>query len=250
MSNTALATIYRGYADEWARIWNLKLREHKIDIERAMLFGMKGSQGGVQYSDGIAGSIIKSGTANIVNDGSQLSYNEKKSYLKSFQKSEMTYDALLADFEVIFDPARGGASSKLALASLPVMSHFNKLGDGSFISESLDNGAGANNPNRYMFGKSEGAFGHKVLKVDTIHGDMTMVKEPLFRANYSGYLCLVDLDHVAYRPLVGNGYNRDTSITTNVQQADEDLRKDLILTEAGLEVSLPETHALLHLEDA
>ena len=168
-------------------------------------------------------------------------------YLNSNFKS---YDALLADFEVIFDPARGGASSKLALASLPVMSHFNKLGDGSFISESLDNGAGANNPNRYMFGKSEGAFGHKVLKVDTIHGDMTMVKEPLFRANYSGYLCLVDLDHVAYRPLVGNGYNRDTSITTNVQQADEDLRKDLILTEAGLEVSLPETHALLHLEDA
>ena len=65
------------------------LGEHKIDIERAMLFGMKGSQGGVQYSDGIAGSIIKSGTANIVNDGSQLSYNEKKSYLKSFQKSLM-----------------------------------------------------------------------------------------------------------------------------------------------------------------
>jgi hypothetical protein len=251
MSNTALATIYRGYADEWARIWNLKLREHKIDIERAMLFGMKGSQGGVQYSDGIAGSIIKSGTANIVNDGSQLSYNEKKSYLKSFQKSEMTYDALLGDFEVIFDPARGGASSKLALASLPVMSHFNKLGDGGFVDASMGSANnGARLANRYNFDKAEGAFGHKVLKVDTIHGDLTLVKEPLFRANYSGYLCLVDLDHVAYRPLVGNGYNRDTSITTNVQQADEDLRKDLILTEAGLEVSLPETHALLHLEDA
>ena len=251
MSNTALATIYRGYADEWARIWNLKLREHKIDFERAMLFGMKGSQGGVQYSDGIAGSIIKSGTANIVNDGSQLSYNEKKSYLKSFQKSEMTYDALLGDFEVIFDPARGGASSKLALASLPVMSHFNKLGDGGFVDASMGSAnGGARLANRYNFDKGEGAFGHKVLKVDTIHGDLTLVKEPLFRANYSGYLCLVDLDHVAYRPLVGNGYNRDTSITTNVQQADEDLRKDLILTEAGLEVSLPETHALLHLEDA
>ena len=245
MSNTALATIYRGYADEWARIWNLKLREHKIDIERAMLFGMKGSQGGVQYTDGIAGSIIKSGTANIIDDGSQLSYNEKKSYLKSYSQAEMTYDELLQDFEVIFDPARGGASSKLALASLPVMSHFNKLGDGGFVDASI---GGSGLANRYNFDKGEGAFGHKVLKVDTIHGDMTMVKEPLFRANYSGYLCLIDLDHVAYRPLVGNGYNRDTSITTNVQQADEDLRKDLILTEAGLEVSLPETHALLHLE--
>ena len=35
MTNTARATVYRGYADEWQRIWNLKLREHKVDIERA-----------------------------------------------------------------------------------------------------------------------------------------------------------------------------------------------------------------------
>ena len=248
MSNTALATIYRGYADEWARIWNLKLREHKIDIERAMLFGMKGSQGGVQYTDGIAGSIVKNaavavGGSQVTQGDASLSYTEKKSFIKSFTASQMTYDALLGDFEVIFDPARGGASSKLALASLPVMSHFNKLGDGGFVDSST-----ASSQARYNFDKAEGAFGHKVLKIDTIHGDMTLVKEPLFRANYSGYMCLVDLDHVAYRPLVGNGYNRDTSITTNVQQADEDLRKDLILTEAGLEVSLPETHALLHLE--
>ena len=104
------------------------------------------------------------------------------------------------------------------------------------------------NLSKYNIDSSTGSFGHKVMKVDTIHGDMTLVKEPLFRSNYSGYLALVDLDHVSYRPLVGNGMNRDTSITTNVQQADEDLRKDMILTEAGLEVSLPETHALLHLE--
>ena len=86
------------------------------------------------------------------------------------------------------------------------------------------------------------------MKIDTIHGDMTLVKEPLFRGISKQFLCLVDLDHVSYRPLVGNGVNRDTSITTNVQQADEDLRKDMILTEAGLEVSLPETHALINLE--
>ena len=30
MTNTARATVYRGYADEWDRIWNLKLREHKV----------------------------------------------------------------------------------------------------------------------------------------------------------------------------------------------------------------------------
>ena len=86
------------------------------------------------------------------------------------------------------------------------------------------------------------------MKIDTIHGDLTLVKEPLFRGFSAGFMMMVDLDHCSYRPLVGNGVNRDTSITTNVQQADEDLRKDMILTEAGLEVTLPETHALINLE--
>jgi hypothetical protein len=52
----------------------------------------------------------------------------------------------------------------------------------------------------------------------------------------------VDLGSVSYRPLVGNGLNRDTYIETNVQSPDEDSRKDQILTEAGLEVCLPESH--------
>ena len=244
MSNTARATVYRGYEDEWARLWNLKLREHKVDIERAMLFGQRGSAGGIQYTDGIVGSTIAEGYANIVNDGTVLSYNEGKPYYKSNTAAEWTYDDMLSDFEVIFDPARGGSSSKLALASLPVISHFNKVGDGGFIDGSLLNSSGA----AYNHNASKGAFGHMVTKVDTIHGDITLVKEPLFRGFSAGFMQLVDLDHVSYRPLVGNGVNRDTSITTNVQQADEDLRKDMILTEAGLEVSLPETHALINLE--
>lgn len=33
LSNTAIATVFRGYASEWARIWALKLREHKADEE-------------------------------------------------------------------------------------------------------------------------------------------------------------------------------------------------------------------------
>ena len=61
-------------------------------------------------------------------------------------------------------------------------------------------------------------------------------------------MMIVDMGQVAYRPLVGNGVNRDTHIITNVQQSDEDLRKDMILTEAGLEITLPETHALYNFE--
>ncbi len=238
MSNTARATVYRGYADEWARLWNLKLREHKVDIERAMLFGMRGSQGGTQYTEGIVGHILQNGTN--TGGGALAAYAEDTPYLGGWATSEMTYDNLLGAFEVMYDPARGGSSNKLCLASLPVISHFNKLG--GFVDQSFS-GEG-----RYNFAKSEGSFGHKIMKIETVHGDCTIVKEPLFRNNSSGIMCFVDLDHVSYRPLVGNGVNRDTSITTNVQQADEDLRKDMILTEAGLEVSLPETHAVINIE--
>ena len=244
MTNTSRATVYRGYADEWQRIWNLKLREHKVDIERAMLFGMRGSTNSIQYTDGIAGHIIANSQGQLA-DEATVSYTEDKGYLKTITAANWTYDDMLSDFEVIFDPARGGGSSKLALASLPVISHFNKLGNNSFVDASM---GVSNSPHRYNFEKSNGVFGHKIMKVETIHGDISMVKEPLFRGQSAGFLCLVDLDHVAYRPLVGNGINRDTAITTNVQQADEDLRKDLILTEAGLEVTLPETHALIHLQ--
>ena len=245
MSNTARATVYRGYSDEWQRIWNLKLREHKVDIERAMLFGMQASVGGVQYTDGITGHIMANGQSQTIEDSEQLVYTEGQAYLKTVEAGSLSYDTLLKDLEVVFDPARGGSSAKLALCSLPVISLFNKLGDGvGFIGDTINGGA------RYNFDASQGSFGHKVMKVETVHGDLSLVKEPLFRGMSGEFMCMVDLDHVSYRPLVGNGMNRDTSITTNVQQADEDLRKDMILTEAGLEVSLPETHALFNFEEA
>ena len=245
MSNTARATVYRGYADEWQRIWNLKLREHKIDIERAMLYGMRGSANSINYTDGIAGHIIANSQSQANVDGSQVSYTEDKAYLKSVTAAEWSYDDLLSDLEVIFDPARGGSQAKLALASLPVISHFNKLS--GFMDSSMAVASDAASI-AYNFEKSQGSFGHRIMKVETVHGDLSLVKEPLFRGQAAGFMCMVDLDHVSYRPLVGNGVNRDTSIQTNVQAADEDLRKDMILTEAGLEVSLPETHALINLE--
>ena len=244
MSNTARATQYRGYADEWQRIWNLKLREHKIDIERSMLFGQRASVGGVQYTEGIVGHIIAEGGTPPV-DAVQLSYSEGKAYHKSIADGSVTYDNLLSDLEVVFDPARGGSSSKLALCSLPVISLFNKMGDGGFIDKSMESTTA-----QYMIERAQGSFGHKVMKIDTVHGEIALVKEPLFRGLASTFMALVDLDHVSYRPLVGNGINRDTAIQTNVQASDEDLRKDMILTEAGLEVSLPETHALFNFEGA
>ena len=246
MSNTSIATRYRGYENEWQRIWNLKLREHKVDIERAMLFGQRASVSSINYSEGIVGHIVKNATANI--DDSALSYTSGAPYFRSSAAAEFTYDRLLSDFEVVYDPARGGSSNKLALASLPVITYFNKFG-GTFLDQTV-NAGNVENFARYNIAEKQGNFGHSIMEVNTVHGTMSLVKEPLFRGFADSYLCLCDMSNIAYRPLVGNGLNRDTSITTNVQQADEDLRKDLILTEAGLEVALPESHFLINIEGA
>ena len=96
------------------------MREHKVDIERAMLFGMRGSQNGIQYSEGIVGHILKNGTNSGA--GAIGSYSSGAPYLMGWATSETTYDNLLGAFEVMYDPARGGSASKLCLASLPVES--------------------------------------------------------------------------------------------------------------------------------
>ena len=243
LTNTAIATRYRGYENEFDRIWAQKLREHKVDIERAMLFGQKARVNGVQYTEGLVGHIVKN--VNPITDNSAFSYDSGNAYYRSVAQSELTYDRLLADLEVIFDPARGGASEKLVLASLPVITFFNKMGDGAFIDASVGH---ANGPYRVNMDNVSGQFGHQLMEINTIHGSMFLVKEPLFRGIASGFMLMADMSKLAYRPLVGNGLNRDTQIMTNVQAADEDLRKDMIMTEAGLEITLPECHALYNVE--
>jgi hypothetical protein len=258
MSNTAIATRYRGYANEWERIWAMKLREHKVDIERALLFGQKARVSSIQYTEGVVGHILKNGVAQI--GDADLSYTSGQPYFRSVADSELTYDRLLSDMEVMFDPARGGASEKLVLAGLPVISFFNKLGKDSFLSSSLSYNKNAaematptapgtnSSPHRMNMQERNGAFGHKVFTIETVHGTMHLVKEPLFRGMTSNFMAMIDMSQIAYRPLVGNGINRDTAIMSNIQNADEDLRKDMILTEAGLEITLPESHSLYNVE--
>jgi hypothetical protein len=242
ITNTAFATNMRGVANEFDRVRAQKMREHKIDIERAMLFNQKSRTGGIQYTEGLVGNIIKNSTV-VDRSSAELSYQSGKAYFGSYAQSELTYDALLADFEVLFDPARGGSNERLALASLPVISYFNKMGNNSFADLSTTG-------SQYQMNmeKMDGAFGHKLMEINTVHGSVYMVKEPLFRGHSSSLMLMADMSKLYYRPLVGNGLNRDTLVEENVQAADEDLRKDMITTEAGLEVCLPESHYLINVE--
>ena len=234
-SGTSMATRYRGEADEFRRIWSDKLMEHKMDIEHAMLFGV-----GEADESSSAGPIRK--TWGI------LPYTQQ--YGKNFEfyydgASKATYDDFVDAMEEYFAPESGAVGDKLVLASRKVISFFNKLGADSFLGNTVGSSA-----YKFDLQNIQGAFGHQVTKVNTIFGNLHFVQEPLLRGLYEDYAIAIDLKNVAYRPLIGQGQNRDTHVMTNIQGNDEDGRRDMALTEAGLEISLPETHALMTFKDA
>ena len=228
-SGTAMATRYRGHANEYQRIWRDKLMEHKMDIEHSMLFGI-----------GKSAASEASGTNALRYSWGILPYTEQYGKIYNMSYSASGYDAFLDAMEDFFAPESGNSGNKLVLASRKVITYLNKLGSGSFLNNSV-----GSSQYRLDVQNVKGSFGHQVTVVNTIYGNLHFVAEPLFRGMWEDYCVAVDMSNLAYRPLSGNGKSRDTFIETNIQTPGLDGRKDQIITEAGLEISLPETHAIL-----
>ena len=226
-SGTSLATEYRGIKNEFQRIWQDKLMEHKMDIEQAMLFGYGASSN-------------ETGGAPVRQTWGIVPYTNTYGKVYNMSYSSSGYDAFLDAMEDFFAPESGNSGNKLVLASRKVITYLNKLGNGSFMNNSV-----GSSQYRLDVANVPGSFGHNVTVVNTIFGNLHFVAEPLLRGPWEDYCVCVDLKNVAYRPLVGNGVSRDTFIETNVQDNGVDGRTDQIITEGGLEISLPETHAVL-----
>ena len=230
-SGTSLATEYRGIKNEFQRIWTDKLMEHKMDIEQAMLFG---------YGRTTAAQEAVGGGAPVRHSWGILPYTEANGKVYNMTYESSGYDAFLDAMEDFFAPESGNSGNKLVLASRKVISYLNKLGTTGFLQNSVGSSS-----YRLDVNTIPGAFGHQVTVVNTIFGNLHFVAEPLLRGPWENYCVAVDMGNVAYRPLVGNGVSRDTFIETNVQANGIDGRQDQIITEGGLEISLPETHAIL-----
>lgn len=243
-SGTSLATRYRGDANEYMRVYQEKLMEHKMDIENALLFGY----GSVSNNDGSTDAVRK--TWGI------LPYTEIYGRVKTFTYASSGYDDFVDAMSDIFDAESGAGGSKMVLASRSIMNWLNKLGGSSFLGNTMASGVGTgasgagagvtSSPYGVSIDKGQSLFnGVNVTQVDTLYGTLNFVMEPLLRGPWANHAIVVDLNNVAYRPLAGNGESRDTQIITNIQNNDVDGRRDMILTEAGLEIQLPETHAIL-----
>jgi len=224
MNNTDRATVLKYEGNEWARIWKEKLIEHKYDIEQALLFGTQTSNGGVNYTQGAVDWIGTYGNA------FSLDINTK------------TQDDFLDDLSAYLDPRYNANKANVFFCNTSVYNWLHKLG--GYFNNNLNIGANFNADFAVMGKKN--VLGLSTTNIATPYGDMNVVRN-VHLDGTNVKLLGVNMSYCKYRPLVGNGINRDTSIYVGVQTLENsgvDRRVDQILTEAGMQWEMPEAHAV------
>jgi hypothetical protein len=222
MTNTARATVLKYEGSEWARVWKEKLVEHKWDIETSLLFGKQDdtnitTEGAVDYILGYGNSF-------------NLDINTK------------TSDDFLDDMSAYMDPRYNSQSANVYFCNTAVWNWLHKMG--GYFKNNLEISSNFRS-DIAMTGKKK-VFGVDISTFSTPYGDMNVARNIHLDTSHVKMIG-VDMKHCAYRPLVGNGVNRDTSVYVGVQTLENsgvDRRVDLILTEAGMEWSMPEAHAV------
>jgi len=222
MTNTARATVLKYDANEWARVWKSKLVEHKWDIENSILFGAQSdthytTQGAVDY---------------VLNYGNQF----------SLDTATKTADDFLDDMSNYLDPRYNNSTATVFFVNTAVYNWMHKLG--GYFKNNLEVSSNFR-ADFAMTGKKK-VMGVDITTFSTPYGDMNVARN-IHLDGTDVKMIGLNMKYCAWRPLVGNGVNRDTSVYVGVQTLENsgiDRRVDLILTEGGMEFSMPECHAI------
>lgn len=207
ISGTSSSERMRGI-NERTRLQNKYGTEHAVDLERMFLFGEPKEDLSKQLTgDGplrTSGGVLHFCTENRVDFG-----------------GTPTEPAFVEALEMAF---RYGSENKLALCSprwLSVIEMWAK--------------------NKLEMVPRNRTYGIAVRRYLSTHGTLDLVKHHLLEGEvYGGYMIILDMDNVEYRPLEG----RDTKLRLNIGDPDRDGFLDEYLTEAGFEIRLPKTHAV------
>ena len=236
MNNTDRATVLKYEGNEWARIWKEKLIEHKWDIENSLLFSSQATTSGVNTTQGAVDFISSYGNA------------------FALDLATKSQDSFLDDMSALLDPRYNNANATVFFCSTAVYNWLHKL-SGYFANNlgmvkpgtatPADGASSMGRADMALAGRKK-VFGIDVTTISTVYGDMNVVRNVHLDGTDVKMLG-INMKYCSYRPLVGNGINRDTSVYVGVQTLENsgvDRRVDQILTEAGMEWCCPETHAI------
>ena len=223
MDNTTRATVLKYEGNEWARVWREKLIEHKWDIETSILFGAQYKSSNEWYTQGAVDYITSYG--NVF----PLAHASK------------TQDDFLDDMSNFLDPRYNNANATLFFCDTATFNWLHKLS--GYFQNNLQQSPNLR-ADMSITGKKK-VFGVDITVISTPYGDMNVARN-VHLDSHPVKLLACNMRYCSYRPLVGNGLNRDTAIYVGIQTLENsgvDRRVDLIQTEAGMEFQMPEAHA-------
>lgn len=191
---------------ERKRLRRRKALEHRLELERTMLFGeLKDDQPARRRT-----------TRGI------MSFVEEGGNVYDFQGNRGLTEE---EFELVCEMAfQYGSDKKLLVACPRIISQINQISAGKLTTE-----------------VGQKTYGVRIQKYLSAHGELNIVVSKTFSHGYDGMGLIVDMGHIYYRPLVGC----DTKLDINLQENDRHGWLDEYWTEFGVEVHLPKAHTLI-----
>ena len=240
VTGTLLQAALRGESSELSRLREMKNQEHKMQKEKAFLFGTRvGGTGmtgtamaddanrtdadgkGIRSTYGILSALEKYGTTT----GDDQSV---------FTASEATYkySTFVDDMEKIFQyvPTSG---VKRAFCGAGALGYWSKMAGGSTFSNQSGWTVNLGDMKRDALG-----FNYKVL--ETPHGMLQLIPTPALRGNYNKHMLIVDEDNLFHSQYRAPMYQ--TNIKTDNGY---DGVKDQYFSDEGVGISLIESHNLI-----
>ena len=247
ISNTLQAVkLYGG--EELAKLRYRKAIQHKVDIERAILFqggGTEGTAWGVIGTETYENPLTRFkglgvGKTTAATAGFIVTKNADIDSAFQFAYASATMSTLNTLASRIFeDTVDTPSSSKIVFASRKWRG---ALAEMAFKQEVGYSGGTSGGSYRWgNIGQKDGRLGVKVSTLETPYGDLHFVDMPHFRGIYEDYALVVDFNHLEVRPL------RDTFLKANCGDGTVDGQIDYYLTELGFECRHESAHAILKL---
>lgn len=206
VTNTLEAIKLYGDQTELERLHMKKGIEHAVSIEQTMWFGKRNYDVSGSQPIGSMGGVAQflDGTANM--------------FTKALTSA--VEDDIIAWCGEWF---RYGSDTKVMITGDVFINWIHKLSMSKMNLIQKDN---------------DKKYGLNVNTLVTPHGELKLVKHPLFTNGIAGRSYVLDMEMIDYCPLNG----RDTKLKENIQNNDEDGRRDEYLTEATMQLKNPLKH--------
>jgi len=240
VTGTLEAAVLRGESNELARLRRMKAQEHKIQKEKAFLFGTR--VGGTKlsgssdtFADGgrtdADGNLIRStyGIIPAVEDYGTSSGDDQNIF--AIAEDTYTYANFVDDMEKVFQyvPESG---VKRAFVGAGALGYWSKLGTGNTMS-------GKSGWTVNVGDMKRDALGFNYRTLETPHGMLQLIPTPSLRGPYNKFMLVVSDDnlfHAQYRPMVYQANIKTDNAFDGV--------KDQYMSDEGVGIQLIESHKL------